>query len=233
MGPPVYSGSGDTYQSLSSDGLSMYFTRYGPEQGYFVTRRNSVTEPWLAPTRLPSTINQGTWYISSFVSADDRHLFFDSNRSGSRGMSDLWVVTRASATDPWTKAAVNLGTQVNTSFLEFSPWVSADFPNLGSFMLFARNNSTSLEVQSSRIFRTEVIPNLIVQRSLDLASWTPVVATFTKLSANTIQSEVSVLSNSTKEFYRVVSIAGGNRTVNIESSGRVGSKLRLRYTWTE
>ena len=100
-------------------------------------------------------------------------------------------------------------------------------------MLFARNNSTSLEVQSSRLFRTEVIPNLIVERSLNLASWTPVVATFTKLSANTIQSEVSVLSNSAQEFYRVVSIAGGNRTVNIESSERVGSKFRLRYTWTE
>ena len=233
VGPPVYSGFAETWPSLSSDGLSMHFTRYGAQPGYFVTRRNSVTEPWLAPTRLPSTINQGTWYISSFVSADDRHLFFDSNRSGSRGMSDLWVVTRASATDPWTKAAVNLGTQVNTSFLDINPWVSADFPNLGSFMLFARNNSTSLEVQSARLFRTEVIPNLIVQRSSNLASWTPVVATFTKLSANTIQSEVSVLSNSTKEFYRVVSIAGGNRTVKMESSERVGSKIRLRYTWTE
>ncbi len=99
-------------------------------------------------------------------------------------------------------------------------------------MLFARNNSTSLEVQSSRLFRTEVIPNLIVERSLNLASWTPVVATFTKLSANTIQSEVSVLSNSTREFYRVT-IAGDNRTVKMESSERVGSKIRLRYTWTE
>ena len=150
-------------------------------------------------------------------------------------MSDLWVVTRASATDPWTNAAVNLGTQVNTSFLEFSPWVSADFPNLGSFMLFSRNSSTSLEVQSSRIFGTEVTPNLTVLRSFNLnqeASWTPVQATFTKLSGNTIQSEVSVPLNSAGAFFRV-SIEGDNRTVKIESSARVGSKLRLRYTWTE
>jgi hypothetical protein len=59
-----------------------------------------------------------------------------------------------------------------------------------------------------------------------------VVATFTKLSAKTIQSELSVLSNSAKEFYRV-SIAGDNRTVKMESAERVGSKTRLRYTWTE
>ncbi len=233
--PSVSSSDDECCPSPSQDGLSMYFTRYGAQPGYFVAQRNSVTEPWRAATRLPSTINEGTWHMSSFISAADRHLFFDSNRSGSYGLNDLWLATRASATDPWTNAAVNLGTQVNTSFLEFSPWVSADFPNLGSFMLFTRNNSTIQEVQSSRIFRTEVIPNLTVLRSFNLnqeAAWTPVAATFTKVSANTIQSEVSVPLDSAEAFFRV-SIEGDNRTVKIESSERVGSKFRLRYTWTE
>lgn len=234
VGPPVDSSIEEGSPNLSPDGLSMYFFRGSNGQSaFFVAQRNSLTEPWLPPTRLPSIMNQANWNIFPFVSADARYLFFESNRSGGRGVSDLWMATRATSEDPWTNAPVNLGTQVNTPFLESSPWVSADFPALGSFLLFARNNSPNLEYGSSRIFRAEVIPNLTVLRanSLDQASpWTPTTATFTKVSANAIQSEVTI-SASTEAYYRVN--LAGDGTVHIESTERVGNKVRLRYTWTE
>lgn len=233
VGPPVDTSIEEGTSSLSPDGLSMYFFRGGNGQSaFFVAQRNSLAEPWLPPTRLPSSVNQAGWNIFPFVTTDDRHLFFESNRPGGRGVSDLWLATRAAATDPWTNAPVNLGPQVNTSFVESSPWVSADFPALGSFLLFARNNSATLEYETSRLFRAEVIPNLTVLRANSLdqdGRWTPVTATFTKVSANTIQSEVTLLTTASGAFYRI-SRADDAGSVHIDSYERVGIKLRLRYT---
>jgi len=57
LDPSVSSSSDECCPSLPSDGLSMYFTRYAPQNGYYVAQRNSVTEPWQEAIRLPDTIN--------------------------------------------------------------------------------------------------------------------------------------------------------------------------------
>ena len=139
--------------------------------------------------------------------------------------------TRSSVQDTWT-TPVNLGAQINGSFFEISPCVSSDFPALGSNLLFARNDTGSWNTRF-KIYRAEVIPNLTVLRASSLdqhGTWTPTTATFTKVSANSIQSEVSITA-ATEAFYRVK--MEGDGTVRIESSERLGNKLRLRYTWTE
>jgi hypothetical protein len=59
------------------------------------------------------------------VRKDGLEIFFDSNRPGSLGSTDLWVATRESTSVPWS-VPVNLGPQVNSSSAETRPALSFD-----------------------------------------------------------------------------------------------------------
>jgi hypothetical protein len=59
------------------------------------------------------------------IRKDGLEMFFDSNRPGSLGATDLWASTRATTEDPWSPP-VNLGSIVNTSSGEFRPSLSFD-----------------------------------------------------------------------------------------------------------
>ncbi len=57
------------------------------------------------------------------IRRDGLELFFDSNRPGSLGSTDLWVSTRPSTSDPWS-APVSLGPILNSAGLEGRPAIS-------------------------------------------------------------------------------------------------------------
>jgi len=59
------------------------------------------------------------------VRKDGLEIFFDSNRPGGVGATDLWVSTRPSVADPWSPP-VNLGPAVNSSSGETRPALSFD-----------------------------------------------------------------------------------------------------------
>ena len=59
------------------------------------------------------------------VRRDGLEIFFDSNRPGSIGSTDLWFATRESTADSWSPP-VNLGPGVNTASAETRPAVSFD-----------------------------------------------------------------------------------------------------------
>jgi len=60
---------------------------------------------------------------------DGRELVLTSNRAGTLGLTDLWVSTRASTSDPWS-APVNLGPIVNTAVLDGRGVISWDMKSL-------------------------------------------------------------------------------------------------------
>jgi Tol biopolymer transport system component len=70
------------------------------------------------------------------ISADELSIYFESDRSGGYGNTDLWVATRATKNDDWTES-VNLGSVVNGSAQENSPSISAD----GLSLYFSSNRS--------------------------------------------------------------------------------------------
>jgi Tol biopolymer transport system component len=72
------------------------------------------------------------------VRKDGLEMFFNSNRPGSLGATDLWVSTRESAADPWLPP-VNLGSTVNTSSGELRPSLSFD----GTTLYFHSNRPGS------------------------------------------------------------------------------------------
>ena len=65
------------------------------------------------------------------ISSDGLSLYFESNRPNGLGAADIWVSTRAHASDAWGEP-VNLGPTVNTSALDCQPDLSPD----GLFLYF-------------------------------------------------------------------------------------------------
>jgi hypothetical protein len=230
LGPPVGSSGIDDYPHLAADGLNLYFTSMRSGLGgLYVANRAAPWGPWLTATNLGTQINQGSWTAGPCVSTDGLRLVFYSDRSGGRGGFDLWMSTRSNVTAAWP-APINLGAQANGPYYEVSPCVSADFPALGSYVYFARNNTAAWN-KGFQIYRAEVIPNLTLLRSSSASGpWTPVTATFARVSENSFQTETTVAAESGQWFYRMM-LTGNEGEVRISSSAKFGNKFRIEFDW--
>ena len=89
-----------------------------------------------APTNLGDVVNSPQDDTEPVLSADGLTLIFASNRPGGSGSDDLWMSTRTSIDEPFTKP-VNLGEQVNSSRDDTAPTLSSD----GRRLIFASNRS--------------------------------------------------------------------------------------------
>jgi hypothetical protein len=77
------------------------------------------------PTNLGPIVNSRFEDAGQSISVDGLTFYFSSNRSGGSGDWDLWVTRRSVATGNWGEPE-NLGSVINTSYLETSPCLSAD-----------------------------------------------------------------------------------------------------------
>ncbi len=136
LGPMVNSSSNDATPSISADGLSLFFesTRPGGYGSFdiLVTTRTTPDADWSAPVNLGATVNSSAKDGVPIISADGLSLFFQSDRPGGSGGTDLWVTTRANVSDPWG-TPVNLGQTVNSSASDAPGSILAD----GSILFFS------------------------------------------------------------------------------------------------
>jgi hypothetical protein len=118
LGMPVNTSAGEGFPSISTDGLSLYFTsnQSGSLGGgdIWVTTRSSIEANWSKPVNLGPNVNSPREELSCCISPDDTELFISSNRSGGMGGYDLYVARRDTTDQPWS-APVNLGPPVNGS----------------------------------------------------------------------------------------------------------------------
>ena len=107
------------------------------------------------PTNLGPNVNTTSsegGQIGLSISADELSIYFDSDRSGGYGKSDLWVATRVTKNDDWDEP-VNLGSVVNSSAQDSGPSISADglslyFSSLGTvggYDLFVTTRETTVD----------------------------------------------------------------------------------------
>jgi Tol biopolymer transport system component len=136
LGPNINSSGRDIEPSISSDGLSLYFSSDRPGGSglvdLYVTRRASLSEGWGPPVNLGPTINSSVHDFSPSISADELSLFFadadwigSSPRPGGYGAADIWITVRPTKDDTWG-APMNLGPIVNSSSIDCAPSISAD-----------------------------------------------------------------------------------------------------------
>jgi len=77
------------------------------------------------PTNLGLPVNTADGEGSPTISTDDLSLYFSSMRPGGHGISDIWVTTRSTTSDPWEEP-INLGSKVNSSAWDGETSISED-----------------------------------------------------------------------------------------------------------
>lgn len=70
-------------------------------------------------------INSSAWDSQPAISGDGLTLVFNSTRSGSLGLGDLWIAECTTIDEPFRKP-VNLGPTINSAEEEYNPWISPD-----------------------------------------------------------------------------------------------------------
>ncbi|MCX5644030.1 MAG: hypothetical protein NTZ17_05005 [Phycisphaerae bacterium] len=156
LGPPVNTQYVERSPSLSSDGLTLYFSENYPSTSPFrpggvggtdmwMATRTSRNDPWTVPVNLGAPINSAGADFSPTTSGDGLILIFTSSRTGGSGGLDLWMSVRATVRDPWG-VPVSVGVGVNSPSHELEPALSANGlalvfcsdrgPNIGSFDLW-------------------------------------------------------------------------------------------------
>ena len=124
--PNVSSASSDEAPAVSKDGRSLYFGSNRPGgfggQDLWVSQRPSAQDPWGPPINLGAAINtNGIENVPAF-SADGHWMFFNSDRPGGTGLTDLWVSYRRHTHDDFDwEPPINLGPEINSPALDLGP----------------------------------------------------------------------------------------------------------------
>ena len=127
LGSIVNSPSIDAGPASSKDGLSLYFHSTRPGgfglNDIWVSQRASEDDSWGPPMNLGPAINTEFTEAVPGFSRDGHWMFFNRLEGpGSYGGFDVWASYRQHVHDSFGwEAAVNLGPEINTAFLDAGP----------------------------------------------------------------------------------------------------------------
>jgi len=144
LGAPVNSGYTEIYPSISSDGLTLYFSDFWYNQrpgslggaDLWMTTRASRNNTWTTPVNMGAPINSPAIDGGPTIAHNGLTLMFASSRDGGSGNADLWISTRAAIQDQWG-IPINIGSIVNTGYEEIECHLSCD----GLAVFFSSNRS--------------------------------------------------------------------------------------------
>ncbi len=127
LGPPLNTDGNEGAQTITADGRHLYFTACNRPDGvgrcdiYYAQRSGSQ---WTTPVNLGRPVNSTSWDSQPSVSPDGKALYFASARAGNIGSIDIWKAFMDD--DGNWQEPVNLGSVVNTSGRELSPFIHPD-----------------------------------------------------------------------------------------------------------
>ncbi|MCX6333193.1 MAG: hypothetical protein NT092_02700 [Bacteroidia bacterium] len=107
--------------ALNSDGTELFLYKNDMFDGNIYSSK-FVNDAWTPIVKLNKNINTKFYESHASVSADDKRLFFTSNREGGQGGLDIYMSEKESSGD-WG-VPVNLGTSVNTLYNEDNPFIT-------------------------------------------------------------------------------------------------------------
>ncbi|MFA9371355.1 MAG: hypothetical protein ACERIH_06555 [Labilibaculum antarcticum] len=119
----------DASISISADGQELYIYKAGyvnsrESEGGDIYRSKLNGNQWSEPEKLAPVINSSSKESHISISADNRTLFFSSNRPGGFGGMDVYTVNKL-PNGKWGRAR-NLGPAINTEYDEDSPFIHPD-----------------------------------------------------------------------------------------------------------
>ena len=122
MGKPVNSDLDEFYPSLSKNN-NLYFTMesekgLGKDDIYFCQWENGN---YLPPVLLDENINSSGYEFNAFIGKNEDFILFSKyNEKDGQGSGDLYISTK-DHNGKWKKAT-NLGTPINTKYMEYCPF---------------------------------------------------------------------------------------------------------------
>jgi len=114
---------------ISADGKQLLILKYNEETSGDIYMSNLESGEWTKPVKLKGEINSPGWEGTASVSADGKTLYFDSEREGGYGGTDIYKAELQS--DGSWGNVVNLGESINTPYND-----EAAFIHSGSKTLF-------------------------------------------------------------------------------------------------
>ncbi|MCW3085590.1 MAG: hypothetical protein JWP12_2956 [Bacteroidetes bacterium] len=124
IGPNINTVHHDANIALSADGQTLFIFHSTEKDGGDIYMSTLKGDVWGIPEPLGSNINTKSWEGSVSLSADEKHLYFASERPGGYGGKDLYVSDKQ-ADGSWGKA-VNLGATINTPYNDDAPFIHPD-----------------------------------------------------------------------------------------------------------
>ena len=105
---------------INPKGSKLYFTRWSKDE-CAIYASNNFNGKWMEPYKLEDINIEGYKTMNPNLSLDGKTLYFSSNKEGGHGGMDIW----SCALDRWghPKNIGNLGTRINTSGNEISPYM--------------------------------------------------------------------------------------------------------------
>ncbi|MDR2557084.1 MAG: OmpA family protein [Bacteroidales bacterium] len=126
---PINSNRNEGAQSLSADGRYLFFSlcEERKEMGFGscdIWCSRFTNGKWGKPFNIGYPVNTEYWESQPSFSSDGRTLYFCSNRANGYGASDIWK-TVLMDNGAWSEPE-NLGSTINTSGMENSPFIHPD-----------------------------------------------------------------------------------------------------------
>jgi len=132
----------DAVSSISPDGkqIFIYYNDLSDpaKRGGSVYVSKNANGKWKVPETLGKPINSSYWEGGTCVSPDGKRYFFSSERKGSYGGSDIWMVEKINKSE-WGKP-INLGPEINTVYDEGGMFLAPD----GKTLFFCSNGPKSM-----------------------------------------------------------------------------------------
>lgn len=137
IGNTINTGGHEATVNLSADGLKLLIYKDDNSNGNLYLSEFKDKE-WTAPTYVDAPINSSAWESHACFSADNRILYFVSDRSGGYGGRDIYKCLRL-PNGSWGPAQ-NLGPTINTAFDEDGVFIHPD----GKQIFFASKGHESM-----------------------------------------------------------------------------------------
>lgn len=132
----------DAVTSISPDGKQIFIyyndMKDPAKRGGSVYVSKVTNGKWKNPESMGKPINSSYWEGGACVSPDGKRYFFSSERKGSYGGSDIWMVEKKGKSGWGTP--VNLGPEINTPYDEAGMFLAPD----GKTLFFCSNGPKSM-----------------------------------------------------------------------------------------
>lgn len=124
IGPNINTINHDADIAISADGQKLFIFHSTEKDGGDIYMSSLKGDVWGVPEPLGPNINTKYWEGSVSLSADEKHLYFASERPGGYGGRDIYVSDKM-PDGSWGKAQ-NLGPTINTPYNDDSPFIHPD-----------------------------------------------------------------------------------------------------------